>query len=367
MALDLGTPLPPNSVIGILGGGQLGRMTALAAARLGYRARIFCPESGSPASQVTNLLTHADYSDRAALSRFAAETAVITYEFENIDREAVRFLEQNGTAPVRPSSRVLEITQNRILEKGFVNGLGVETTEWRTVASPAELHNAVSEMGGKVILKTALMGYDGKGQVLIDRAEDLAPIWRDFSTNHPGIPTIAEKFSDFETEGSVIIARGSDGETAAYELVENLHEHHILSETRAMERFSPATQREAKAIAVTLAEALGVVGLLAVEFFIRHDGSLLVNELAPRPHNSGHWTMDGAATSQFEQLVRAIVGLPLGSPRRIFDQVVMENLIGDAVLVWPQKLAEEPNARLHLYGKAEARAGRKMGHVNRLK
>ncbi|MCX8501503.1 MAG: 5-(carboxyamino)imidazole ribonucleotide synthase [Alphaproteobacteria bacterium] len=367
MAPKLGNPLPPNSVIGILGGGQLGRMTALAAARLGYRCHIFCPEADSPGSQVTQLLTRADYSDHEALSRFAAETAVITYEFENIDREAVRFLEQDCAAQVRPSSRVLEITQNRLLEKGFINSLKIETVEWRPIGTLAELQEAFAAMGCKIILKTALMGYDGKGQILIDRAEGPARIWTDFASKHPGIPTIAEKFSDFETEGSVIIARGRDGETAAYELVENLHQNHILSETRAMERFSPATQKQAQAIAATLAESLELVGLLAVEFFVRRDGSLLVNELAPRPHNSGHWTMDGAETSQFEQLIRAIVGLPLGSPRRMFDSVVMENLIGDAVLDWPQKLTLEPNARLHLYGKTVARAGRKMGHVNRLK
>ena len=360
-------PLTAGSVIGILGGGQLGRMTALAAARLGYRTHIFCPESDAPATQVTNLVTRADYLDRFALSHFAAETAVISYEFENIDLHAVQFLESDCKAIVRPSSRVLEITQNRILEKTFINEQKIATVDWRAVTTLKEVQQAFDDMGGKIVIKTAMLGYDGKGQILIDNAANLSDKWLEFTQSHTGISMIAEKFDPFESEGSVIVARGVTGETKAYELVENFHQDHILSETRSPGNFLPATKARAAEIAVTLAESLEVIGLLAVEFFIRHDGSLAVNELAPRPHNSGHWTMDGAVTSQFEQLVRAIAGLPLGSTERLFARVVMENLIGEAANDWPQKLASDPEARLHLYGKTAARAGRKMGHVNRVK
>ncbi|MDI9409010.1 MAG: 5-(carboxyamino)imidazole ribonucleotide synthase [Candidatus Pacebacteria bacterium] len=360
-------PLPAGSVIGILGGGQLGRMTALAAARLGYPCHVFCPEVDAPATQVTNLVTRADYLDRFALSHFAAATDVITYEFENIDLNAVKFLESECDAVVRPSSVVLAITQNRIFEKAFINDLKIATVDWCTVKTLAQVQQAFTQMGGKIVIKTAMLGYDGKGQVMVEEQERLPEIWSEFTRIHAGISLIAEKFDPFESEGSVIVARSQSGETRAYELVENFHQDHILSETRVPGNFTAETKIRAEEIAVKLAESLEVIGLLAVEFFIRADGSLKVNELAPRPHNSGHWTMDGAATSQFEQLVRAIVGLPLGSTQRLYDTVVMENLIGESVNQWPSRLADEPEARLHLYGKTAVKPGRKMGHVNRVK
>jgi 5-(carboxyamino)imidazole ribonucleotide synthase len=348
----------PGSTIGILGGGQLGRMTAMAAARLGYRCHVLAPEADSPAADVAAAFTRAAWGDLAALDAFAAAVDVVTLEFENVPVAAVERIAQS--VPAHPSAAVLAVTQDRIAEKGFVNAAEVRTTPWRAVASAVELAEARAALGGRCILKTTRLGYDGKGQILVAAGDDPAAAWRRLGV----AVAIAEAVVDFRMELSVITARGADGRMASFVPVENRHERHILRRTVAPARLTPGLAAEAVAIAERLAGELDVVGLLAVEMFLAQDGQLLVNELAPRPHNSGHWTIDACATSQFEQLVRAVCGLPLGDPSRLAD-AVMENLLGDEVERWPALLAE-PGARLHLYGKREARPGRKMGHVTRL-
>lgn len=351
--------LAPGSVIGIFGGGQLGRMTALAAARLGYRCHIFCPDADSPAARVCDAATVAAYDDAAALRAFAAQVDVITFEFENIPADTVR--RAAGQTPVRPGEKVLEISQDRLLEKAFFNGIGLGTAPWRAVDGPASLALAVAEIGSPAVLKTVRFGYDGKGQVRIDSDTDLGEAWRRMGADSG----VLEGFIDFEREISVIVARGQDGAWAAFDPVENHHVNHILDTTTAPAAISPALAAQAIEAARRSAEALDLVGLLAVEMFVTRDQRLLINEMAPRPHNSGHWTMDACLTDQFEQFVRAVCGLPLGSPERHSD-ADMKNLIGNDVERWPELLAE-PGARLHLYGKTEARPGRKMGHVTRLK
>jgi len=352
------TPLPPGSVIGILGGGQLGRMTALAAARLGYRCHILTPERDAPASQVSAATTLAAYDDAAALARFAQAVQVVTYEFENIPHAPVAALE--ALVPVRPSAAVLRTAQDRLLEKEFLNRHGVATTAFRPVADRAGLDRALAALPPPAILKTARLGYDGKGQSLLRRPADADAAWAAIGAG----PAILEAVVDFACEVSVVVARGLDGHVATYVPVENQHRHHILDRTIAPAHIAPELAMKAEAIAHHIAETLGLVGVLAVEMFVTRDDRILVNELAPRPHNSGHWTIDACATSQFEQLVRAVCGLPLGSAERHAD-AVMQNLIGDAVARWPEYL-RDPAARLHLYGKAEARPGRKMGHVTYL-
>ena len=353
------TALPPGSTIGMMGGGQLGRMTALAAAELGYRVHVFTPETDSPCAQVSAKATVADYADAAALDAFAREVDVITLEFENLPAEALDRLAR--TRPVRPSSAVLRVAQDRLLEKDFCRKLGIGTAPYRTVDSLADLERAVADLKRPAVLKTRRLGYDGKGQVKIAAATDLAEALGALK----GAPAILEGYVDFACEVSVIAARGIDGRTMAYPVVENRHENHILATTIAPAAVSQEVSDEAGRIATALVSALDVVGLLAVEMFVTTDGKVLVNELAPRPHNSGHWTIEGCPTSQFAQLVRAIVGLPLG-PVEPFVPAEMRNLIGDAAHDWP-KLAADPTAHLHLYGKAEARTGRKMGHVTRLR
>jgi 5-(carboxyamino)imidazole ribonucleotide synthase len=339
-------------------------MTALAAATLGYRCHIFCPERESPAAQVSAAATVADYADREALARFAREVAVVTYEFENIPHAPVAELER--LVPVRPSANVLQISQDRIREKSFLNGIGIATAPWRPVTDAPTLENAILELGVPSVLKTARLGYDGKGQVAVKpNNADATALWAAMTRAMPApAEAVLEGFVNFEREISVIVARGPDGKHANYVAVENRHEHHILAQTIAPARIPFATARRAEGMARHIAEKLGLVGILAVEMFVGENGDLMVNELAPRPHNSGHWTIDACVTSQFEQVVRAICGLPLGSPRRHSD-AVMDNLIGDAVNRWPE-LVKDPDAKLHLYGKAEARPGRKMGHVTRL-
>ncbi len=346
--------LAPGATIGILGGGQLGRMTALAAARLGYRTHVFCPEADAPASQVSAATTRAAYEDADARATFAAAVDVITYEFENIPAEPVEALA--ALKPVRPSPAVLRVCQDRIAEKTALAAAGVATTRFAPV-------RALGELGAlklPAILKTARLGYDGKGQALVRTPAEAEAAFARFRA----VPCVLEAMVDFGCEISVIAARGLDGAIATYVPVENRHVDHILDQTIAPARVAPSILAEAERIARRIAGALDVVGLIAVEMFVTRDGAVLVNELAPRPHNSGHWTIDACAVSQFEQLVRAICGLPLGSPERHSD-AVMKNLIGDAVNAWPA-LAAEPGACLHLYGKAEARPGRKMGHVTRL-
>jgi 5-(carboxyamino)imidazole ribonucleotide synthase len=351
--------LPPGSTIGILGGGQLGRMTALAAASLGYRSHIFTPERDSPGSQVTPLATIAEYHDEAALARFAGAVDIVTFEFENIPAQTVEHLAAIG-CPVRPGPSVLRITQDRLLEKNFLRSIGVATAAYHDVDGLPELQAAVHDIGGLAVLKTVRMGYDGKGQVMIGPDTDLTEAWRRLGTS----TAILEGFVDFTCELSVIVARTADGAEATYPAVENRHAHHILDTTTAPARIAPEVAERADAIARHIADRLDLVGVLAVEMFLLGNGELLVNELAPRPHNSGHWTIDACRTSQFEQLTRAVCGLPLGSTERHSD-AVMKNLIGADVDTWRDWL-DDPAVKLHLYGKAEARPGRKMGHATRL-
>lgn len=357
------SPLPPGSVIGMLGAGQLGRMTALAAARLGYRVHVFAPDAaGSPAAQVCDGVTIADWRDGAALARFAGQVDVVTLEWENVPVQTVDML--NRLVPVRPGAHVLATAQDRATEKSFANRLGVATAPWRAVGSAAELAAAMAEIGPDCLLKTARMGYDGKGQVRLDAASDPDDAWAAIGyVPGDGPAGVVEGLVDFACEISVIVARGLDGAVISYPPAENIHKSGILDRSLVPARVAPDIADKARRAAETLAAALDVVGLLAVEMFVDRQGEVLMNEMAPRPHNSGHWSMDGAATCQFEQLVRAVCGLPLGRTDALAT-VEMENLIGDDVQRWPQILAE-PDARLHLYGKAEARPGRKMGHVNR--
>jgi len=350
--------IAPGATIGILGGGQLGRMTALAAARLGYRCHVFCPEADSPAMEVAAESTVADDTDSAALDRFAAAVAVATYEFENVPAAAAERLAARVT--VRPGPRALAVAGDRVAEKRFLNDAGVPTTRFAPVATEADLAGAVAAVGLPAILKTTRLGYDGKGQARLKPGDDPAAAWRHIG----GVPAILEATVDFACEVSVIAARGLDGTIVPYVPVENTHDHGILATTRAPARIAPAVAEQALSHARKVAAALDIVGLVAVEMFVTRDGTVLANEIAPRPHNSGHWTIDACAVSQFEQLVRAVCGLPLGDPERHSD-AVMENLIGDAVERWPQ-LLEEPGACLHLYGKRSARPGRKMGHVTRI-
>ena len=353
------TPLPPNSTIGIVGGGQLGRMSALAAARLGYRCHILTPETDSPAAQVSSGVTIGDYEDHAALRAFAAAVDVVTFEFENVSAEGLELLA--SLKPVHPSPAVLRISQDRALEKSFLNGIGVATAPWHPVDHLAALREAVARLGLPAILKTTRLGYDGKGQAMLTGETDLAPA---FEALEPR-PLVLEGVVDFACEISTIVARGADGASVAFDAVENSHRDHILDMTYAPARVTPAVAAEAQAIARGIADALDLVGLLAVEMFVTADGRVLVNELAPRPHNSGHWTIDACPTSQFELHVRAIAGLPLPRATRHAD-AVMKNLVGPAeAAMWPELLATS-GLIPHLYGKAEARPGRKMGHVTRL-
>jgi 5-(carboxyamino)imidazole ribonucleotide synthase len=351
----------PGAVIGILGGGQLGRMTAMAAARLGYRCHVLAPEAEAPAADVAAAWTRAEYGDEAALDRFAAAVDVATLEFENVPVAALERLARR--VPVRPGPAVLAVTQDRVAEKDRLRAMGAPVTGYAPVGGPGDLERALAAFGGRGVLKTTRLGYDGKGQLLLGGTGGLSP--EEALERLGGPPLILEAFVDFALELSVVTARGVDGRQASYPAVENRHERHILATTTAPARVAPEVAAEAVALAERIAAGLDVVGLLAAEMFLTRDGRLLVNARAPRPHNSGHWTIDACAVSQFEQQVRAVCGLPLGDPAP-FAEAVMENLIGaEGVARWPALLAE-PGARPHLYGKAEARPGRKMGHVTRL-
>jgi len=356
-------PLPPGSTIGMLGGGQLGRMAALAAAALGYRVHVFCPEKDAPAAQVTPLLTQAAYDDAEALAAFAAAVDVITYEFENVPAAAADILA--ALRPVRPGPDVLRVCQNRLREKDFLRSIGVPTTRFAEVTGIEALTRVVRDLGRPCVLKTAEMGYDGKGQVLVRTGTDLAEAWAQMSGGKAGaVQGIVEAFVDFRLEISVIVARGLDGGIQTWVPVENQHSNHILDQTIVPARISEKASQKAEAIARHTAEEIGLVGVLAIEMFVTAEDEILVNELAPRPHNSGHWTIDACITSQFEQQVRAVCGLPLGSTERLCD-AVMKNLLGDDVERW-RGILSDPSAKLHLYGKTEARPGRKMGHVTKL-
>lgn len=347
----------PGGTIGILGGGQLGRMTALAAANLGYRCRIYAPEADSPAAQVSAAHHRAAWDDETALAAFAASVDVVTYEFENVPASCVRFL--SALKPVRPGLRALEVAQDRVAEKAFCASIGIPTATWQAVDSLDDLRRAAQATGLPAILKTRRDGYDGKGQARIRDEGGIEAAWDAIGRK----PAILEAFVPFESELSAVVARGADGRIAVFPPGTNVHRDGILATTSVPAAVPAATRAMAEAYGARLAQALDVVGLIALELFATADGRLLANEMAPRPHNSGHWTMDACATSQFEQAVRAVCGLPLG-PVDVLRPVRMENLIGADVAHWPEIVAD-PRAKLHLYGKGEIRPGRKMGHVNR--
>lgn len=350
-------PLPPGSTIGILGGGQLGRMLSLAAARLGFKTHIYSDDPEAPAFHVAAARTLAPYQNDAALNAFALACDAVTYEFENVPSASVALL--GRIKPANPNARALEVAQDRLAEKTFVASLGLRTAAFARADNMAELRDALAAIGAPAILKTRRMGYDGKGQAKILQASELARAGEALK----GAPAILESFVDFAFEASVIAARGADGDFACYDPPENLHANHILKRSTVPGRLSGAQAEEARRIARRIAEALGYIGVFCVELFVAKDGALLVNEIAPRVHNSGHWTLEACVVSQFEQHIRAIAGWPLGNPVRHSD-AVMENLIGDDARDW-LRLAREGGA-LHLYGKPEIRPGRKMGHVTRL-
>jgi 5-(carboxyamino)imidazole ribonucleotide synthase len=351
--------LHAGTTIGIIGGGQLGRMLAMAAARLSYRTLILEPQADCPAAQLANGQIVAAYDDPAALDALAGSAAVVTYEFENIPVAAADRLA--AQVAVYPPPRALAVSQDRLTEKRFIRQAGISTAEFRPVDSDAELSAALSSFAGTGVLKTRRLGYDGKGQrVFGNAASEIAGVFAGMG----GVPLILEALVPFEREISVIAARGQDGSLAAYDPAENIHLDGILRSSTVPASVSEATVARARDACFALLEALDYVGVIGVEFFVLADGSLVANEFAPRVHNSGHWTEAACVVSQFEQHIRAIAGLALGDTPRHSD-CVMENLIGDEVLSAPALLAE-PNLLLHLYGKAEARPGRKMGHFTRL-
>jgi 5-(carboxyamino)imidazole ribonucleotide synthase len=350
------TELPQGATIGILGGGQLGRMLSVAASRLGYRCHIYEPAS-APAGDVAHKVTTAPYDDETALRAFAASVDVITYEFENVPTSALDLLE--SLKPIRPNRKALAISQDRIAEKTFLNDLGLLTAPWAPVSSEADLKVAADTLGLPAILKTTRLGYDGKGQAKLETPGDIPAAWA--SMNNAA--SILEGFVAFDREVSVIAARGLDGSVACFDPGENIHREGILRTTTVPARLSPSQRADAVLLAARILNALDYVGVMGVELFVTPRG-LLVNEIAPRVHNSGHWTQAGCTVDQFEQHIRAVAGLPLGDGNRYAD-VVMENLIGDDVLRVPELLKARDTA-VHLYGKGNPRPGRKMGHVNRV-
>ncbi|MGE0231476.1 MAG: 5-(carboxyamino)imidazole ribonucleotide synthase [Flavobacteriaceae bacterium] len=354
-------PLAPLSTIGILGGGQLGRMLAIAAAEMGMRCHIFCPEAGSPAFDVAARHTVAAYDDLEALTRFARDCDIVTYEFENVPAATAAHLAE--LKPVYPGTRALAVSQDRLEEKRFFTALGIEVAPWRPVTTPADLAGALAQIGPDTLLKTRRFGYDGKGQVRVSAGDDpQAAIARAGQG-----PFVLETVVPFEREISIIAARDAGGATCAYDPAENTHRDQILHTSIVPGDIEPAVAAAAKAIAARILEALDYVGVIGIEFFVvRGDGKarLLVNEFAPRVHNTGHWTQDACLVSQFQMHIRAIAGWPLGSPQRHSD-CIMTNLIGDAVLE-AGNWAARAETNVHLYGKSEVRAGRKMGHVTQL-
>ncbi|TVP70955.1 MAG: 5-(carboxyamino)imidazole ribonucleotide synthase [Rhodobacteraceae bacterium] len=350
-------PLAPGAVIGILGGGQLGRMLSMAAARLGYRCHVYDPGVAPPAGDVAAALTTAPWHDRAALAAFAAQVDVITFEFENIPTETLDILE--ALRPIRPGRRALAVSQDRLHEKAFLRDLGLLTAPFAAVSTIDDLGDAMARIGTPAILKTRRMGYDGKGQARLSAPEDQGAAWAAMG----GEEAILEGFIDFTREVSVIAARGLSGEVAVFDPGENLHKDGILRETRVPATMTGTQRSDAVLMAAKILNALDYVGVLGVELFVTNSG-LLVNEIAPRVHNSGHWTQNACAVDQFEQHIRAVAGLPLGDGGRHAD-VVMENLIGDDVEQLPE-LWKTKDVAVHLYGKSETRAGRKMGHINRI-
>lgn len=337
----------------------MGRMLASAAAAMGYKTHIYTPEKDAPASQVATKTTIGAYQDAVALRAFGQSVDVVTFEFENVPSETLDMLGEVVT--VYPAPSVLHTTRNRIREKDFISACGIGTAPYRPIRSSEDLMEAVAILKTPAILKTTELGYDGKGQIRINDADEALYAWQHLAAHE----AILEGFVDFAREASVIVARGTDGEVKCYPLVENHHRHHILHRTIAPAEASDDMKARAEQIATILAERMGLVGIMAVEMFVTKDGQLLVNELAPRPHNSGHWTLDACETSQFEQQIRAICGWSLGgtSPLAAAEMI---NLLGDDWLSWP-RYARDANAHIHLYGKTESRPGRKMGHVTVLK
>ena len=348
----------PGGAIGILGGGQLGRMLALAAARLGLKSHIFCPPGDNPGTHVCDAITLAEYDDSAACDRFASSIDVATYEFENIPLACVERIASR--VAVRPGIGALRISQDRLHEKDFIRQLNIATAPYTAVDHAGELSRAAAEIGFPAILKTRRLGYDGRGQVALRGPDDLAGAWEKAG----GGACILEGKVDFAREISVVAARGGDDAIACYDPPENTHRDGILDISRVPADITVEIAAAAKALTARLLAALDYRGVIAVEWFVLKDGQLAVNEFAPRVHNSGHWTLDACAVSQFEQHIRAICGWPLGDPARHSD-AEMRNLIGEEVEQWAT-LAAQPATALHLYGKAEARKGRKMGHVTRL-
>jgi 5-(carboxyamino)imidazole ribonucleotide synthase len=352
----------PGATIGVMGGGQLGRMFAIAARRMGYAVQVFTSEEESPAGQFADLTRIAEYTSETAVRRFIAEVDVVTFEFENIPVETVELCASERA--VRPAGSILHIAQNRLREKTFLSSAGFPIAPFKAVRNAYELASAIEQIGRPAVLKTAAYGYDGKGQQTINTRDDFDEIWNASSADE----LVLEASIDFERELSVIVARGADGTMNTFPTCENIHRNHILDVTMVPARVSDAIKTEAAELACAIAERLELVGLLAVEMFLKKDGTLLVNELAPRPHNSGHWTIEGCATSQFEQQVRAVCGLPLGSTE-ILKPAAMVNLLGD---IWQHgepdwtKVLQVDGVHLHLYGKSEARPRRKMGHLTAL-
>jgi 5-(carboxyamino)imidazole ribonucleotide synthase len=347
-------PVPPGGTIGILGGGQLGRMLALAAARLGLKIHVYSDTRDAPAFEVAVERTCARYDDQQSLAAFAQSVDAITFEFENVPSATLAMLAREK--PTFPGAEALALTQDRLAEKDFITGLAISTTLYAGAQTLPEAREAIGRTGVPAVLKTRRFGYDGKGQWAIASADDLESIF----ANVKGAPAIIERLVDFALECSVIGVRSRNGAFAAYDCPENIHGEHILRRASVPAPLTRVQSDEAKAIAARIAEALDYVGVLAVEFFVTRDGGLLVNEIAPRVHNSGHWTLEACLVSQFEQHIRAVAGWPLGDTAR-HSNAVMENLIGAEADDW-QRLARQPVA-LHLYGKNEIRPGRKMGHV----
>ncbi len=358
----------PNGAVGILGGGQLGRMLAMTAAQLGLRTHIFCPDDRAPAYDVAAATTQAAYTDEEALSAFAKAVDVITYEFENVPAETVAFLTSIG-AVVRPGAKALQTSQDRLVEKDFVRSIGARTADYHAVDDLAALKTGLDKVGRPAILKTRRLGYDGKGQTRITTEDsDLSAAYDKaikFAWDEVGAaPSILEAFVPFEREISIIGARAGDGDIKLYDPAENVHRNGILKTSSVPAAVSAETADKARAVTRKMLTELDYVGVMGVEFFVLPDGDVIINEYAPRVHNSGHWTQDACAISQFEQHIRAVAGWPLGDPAR-HSNAVMENLIGDESDTW-KTLAQEKNACVHLYGKREARPGRKMGHVTRI-
>ncbi len=349
--------LPPGSTIGILGGGQLGRMLSVAASRLGLKTHIYEPGAAPPAGHVAEKVYTAPYEDEAALRAFAEGVDVVTYEFENIPTSALDLLE--SLRPIHPGRRALAISQDRILEKSFLNEIGLATAPWAEVTDAASLEAAITRIGTPGILKTTRLGYDGKGQARIMAPADAPAALAAMG----GATAVLEGFIDFSAEVSVIAARGADGAVSCYDPGENVHKNGILHTTTVPAKLSEALRTDAVLIAARILNALGYVGVMGVELFVT-PGGLIVNEIAPRVHNSGHWTQAGCTVDQFEQHIRAVAGWPLGDGARYAD-VEMLNLIGEDVARVPE-FAREGRTQIHLYGKAEAKPGRKMGHINRV-